>query len=258
MESKKNWEKFIEEGYKYYLPHISIDCAIFGYHAQQMKILLTSWKDVDGRCLPGGYIGINESIDLAANRILKERTGLSELFLQQYHIFGDTQRGNPLKDAELFKKSNIFEKVKGSWLDTRTISIGYYAIVDFQKVVPTPDEFSRECTWFDLHALPNLMFDHNDMVEKALYTIRTQINYLPIGINLLPDQFTLPEIQKLYETILDKKLDRRNFQKKIMNLGVIKPLGERRYIGHHRSPNLYEFDREKYHEVLAFGKGALD
>ena len=257
METENYIVDFIRNGHKYFLPHISIDCAIFGYHETQLKILLTCWKEIDGWCLPGGYIGRQESIHVAANRILKERTGLSDLFLQQYYIFGDIQRVMPMYDEELMKRSVYFEKAKGSWLDDRTMSIGYYAIVDFSKVMLTSDEFSRDCSWVDVQEVPRLMFDHNEMVEKALYTLRTHLNFQPIGINLLQDQFTLPEIQNLYETILGKKLDRRNFQKKILNMGVIKPIGAQRYIGYHRSPNLYMFDCEKYNQALAEGKGSF-
>lgn len=121
----------------------------------------------------------------------------------------------------------------------------------------TSDEFSRECSWVDVQEVPKLMFDHNEMVDKALYPIRMHLNYQPIGINLLQEQFTLPEILNLYETILGKKLDRRNFQKKILNMGVIKPIGEQRYIGYHRSPNLYTFDHDKYNQTLSEGKGSF-
>jgi hypothetical protein len=137
----------------------------------------------------------------------------------------------------------------------RTVSLGYYSLIEFSKAIPKPDEFSSECLWWDIQKLPVLLFDHEQMINKALQTIRAQISYQPFGLNLLPEKFTLPELQKLYETILDRKVDRRNFQKKILSLGIIKNLDQRRKIGPHRSPGLYRFDRIKYKRALSESKG---
>ena len=234
--------EFIANGYKRFIPHLSIDCAIFGYHENQLKVLLRSWKRVDGWCLPGGNIDRSESIDAAANRILNERTGLTDVFLQQYYTFGDFDRLMNPKNEMLLKSSWLYKEARGSWLDNRTVSIGYYALIEFSKAVLKPDEFSKDCAWFDIQRLPVLLFDHENMIKKALNTIRTQLKYQPVGLNLLPAKFTLPELQKLYETILDRKIDRRNFQKKILSMGILKQLDQRRKIGPHRSPNLYSFE----------------
>lgn len=246
---------FIANGHKKFIPQLSIDCTIFGYHENQLKVLLRSWKSVEGWCLPGGNIGRSESIDEAADRILFERTGLRAVFLQQYYTFGDNDRLINAENDELLRSSWFYKEAKGSWLDARTVSIGYYALIEFSKAIIEPDDFSSACTWWDISNLPVLLFDHKQMIGKALQTIRTQLNYQPVGLNLLPPKFTLPELQKLYETILDKKLDRRNFQKKILSIGIIKSLDQRRNIGPHRSPGLYKFDKIKYRKALADSKG---
>ena len=142
---------------------------------------------------------------------------------------------------------------KDNWMLGRFVSIGYYAIVEYSKVSPTPDAFSEDCTWCDIHEVPQLLFDHNEMIDTALNGLRLQIYHQPIGYNLLPEKFTLPEIHMLYETILDKTLDRRNFPKKLLSLGIIKKLKEQRNIGPHRSPFLYKFDKRKYDDALKTG-----
>jgi hypothetical protein len=142
---------------------------------------------------------------------------------------------------------------KDSWLLDRTLTIGYYALVDFSLVNPRPDIFTEECAWCDIHGVPELLFDHNELVEKALKTLQRDIYHQPVGINLLPAKFTLPEIHDLYETILDKSLDRRNFPKKLLGLGIIKKLDEQKSIGPHRSPFLYKFDKRIYEKAIKEG-----
>jgi ADP-ribose pyrophosphatase YjhB (NUDIX family) len=139
------------------------------------------------------------------------------------------------------------------WFAQRFISIGFYALVDFSKAVPTPDIFSESAEWKNLSDIEKLMMDHNQILRKALSTLRLQLNYQPIGFNLLPDKFTMPELQKLYETILDKKLDRRNFQRKILSFGILNKLPETKKGGAHKSPFLYEFNLENYKTALENG-----
>jgi 8-oxo-dGTP diphosphatase len=253
VRQKPNIANFIANGYKKFIPHLSIDCTIFGYHENQLRVLLIKWKDVEGCCLPGGKIGYSESIDDAATRILSDITGLTDVFLQQYYTFGESNRLS--QNESLLKSSWLYNEAKGSWLDARTVSIGYYALIEFSKAIPKPDEFSSDCSWWDIRKLPLLLFDHERMIRIALQTLRAQLSYQPVGLNLLPEKFTLPELQKLYETILDRKIDRRNFQKKILSLGIIKNLEQRRKIGPHRSPGLYRFDRTKYKKALTDSKG---
>jgi len=123
-----------------------------------------------------------------------------------------------------------------TWYNQRFISIGFYALVDFTKVIPKPDSFSDIADWKNINEIETLMLDHNLILQKALNTLRVQLNYQPIGYNLLPDQFTMPELQKLYETILDKKLDRRNFQRKMLSFNILNKLEIRKTGGAHKSP----------------------
>jgi len=247
-------EDFVRNGYKEYLPHVSIDCAIFGYHDQQLKILLIKHKLILGWCLPGGYIKRTERLVEAANRIVKERTGIDNLFLQQFKTFGDPNRSRFKEfDKEEFFKATGVSIDKGSWLIDDTISIGFYAITDFSLTVPKPDVMSNECVWCDLSELPKLEFDHDQMVIDALHTLRIQLYHYPIGYTMLPKKFTLSEIHALYQALLGKKLDVSNFPKKLIALGLLKKLNEKRSIGPHRSPHLYCFDKKKYEKALREG-----
>jgi len=254
MKSQQDIEDFVQNGHKHYVPHVSIDCAIFGYHERQLKILLINIKTVDGLCLPGGYIKRTETLTEAAQRIVAERTGLKDLFLQQFKTFGDPGRARMSKVDE--KKLSVILGVgmdENNWLMDQTISIGFYAITDFSKVDPRPDFLSDYCRWYDVRELPKLLFDHGEMVKDALHMMELQLYHYPIGINLLPSTFTLTEIHALYETLLGKKLDARNFSKKLVFLGVIKKLNRKRNIGPHRSPFLYRFDKVEYGRALREG-----
>jgi len=254
MSRESDIEDFINNGHKQFLHHLSIDCVIFGYHEQQLKVLLLKWKQSHEWSLPGGFIKLDETLDEAAARILRERTGLSELFLQQYHTFGHPQR-SLRSDAHIAHLSSVFNSPvkKDNWLLQRTVSIGYYSVTEYSLVNPQPDYFSDECTWFDINAVPHLVFDHNLIITEALKALRMQIYHQPIGYKLLAEKFTLPEIHDLYETILGKQLDRRNFAKKLISTGVIKKLNEQKKIGAHRSPFLYKFDKRKYDKALKEG-----
>jgi ADP-ribose pyrophosphatase YjhB (NUDIX family) len=215
---------------------------------------LLKWKQSENWSLPGGFIKLDETLDGAASRILTERTGLSELFLQQYHVFGEPKRSErSQKDIEHLASIWKTKVAKGHWLLKRTVSIGYYAVTEYSRVTPQADYFSEECLWHDIQGVPKLIFDHNLIIDEALKALRMQIYHQPIGYNLLPEKFTLPEIHDLYETILDKELDRRNFPKKLLSIGIIKKLNEQKNIGAHRSPFLYKFDKRKYDKALKEG-----
>jgi 8-oxo-dGTP diphosphatase len=140
-----------------------------------------------------------------------------------------------------------------SWFNQRFISVGFYALLDFSKVEPQHDDFSDLCTWKPLNEIDNLMLDHNQILNKALDNLRIQLNYQPVGYNLLPDKFTMPELQKLYETILGKELDRRNFQRKMLSYDILTRLEERKTGGAHKAPFLYEFNLENYQKALQNG-----
>ncbi len=253
MNSQNEVRDFIEDGHAVYLRHLSIDSVIFGYHEQQLKVLLLKWKG-GLWTLAGGFIRRDEPLQEAATRILYERTGLADLFLHQFKIFGEP--GRSVRSAEEIKNlEEICQTAvpQNHWLLDRTLSIGYYAVTEYSKVTPQPDFFSESCEWWDVEDLPPLIFDHRLITQEALKALRVNIYHQPIGFNLLPEKFTLPEIHELYETILGKKLDRRNFPKKLLSLGIIKKLAERRKIGAHRSPFLYKFDKKKYDKALSEG-----
>ncbi len=245
MKTESELNEFIQNGHKTHLPNLTLDCAIFGYHEQQLKILLAKWKMLGGYSLPGGFVGRKEPLSVAADRILKERTSLKKVFLQQYHTFGD---------SEFRSQNHKYPHLpKDNWLRERTLSIGYYALVDYSRVTVEEDFLTEKYVWQDIKKIPKLLFDHNEMLENALHHMRINLYHQPIGYNLLEKKFTLPEIQSLYETILGKRLDRRNFPKKLMSLGLIKDTNEVRSIGQHRSPKLYTFDKKKYDQCIKEG-----
>jgi 8-oxo-dGTP diphosphatase len=239
---------FLEHGHEIYLRHLSIDCVIFGFHENELKVLLLKLKNKDLWCLPGGFIRKNDSLDDAATRVLNDRTGLSDVFLQQFHAFGEPNRDKT--------KTGFMSNVKGSWMMDRFVTLGYYALVEYSKVSPQADMFSDDCRWCDIHSIPPLMYDHKQILDKALDVLRLSLNDHPIGYNLLPEKFTMPELQKLYETILDKPIDRRNFQKKILGLDIVVRLNERKTGGAHKAPYLYRFDKRKYDRALREGLGS--
>lgn len=242
----------LEKGDILYQAGISVDCVIFGFHEQQLKILLLKVDTVHKWALPGGFIKKTEPIEAAAYRVLQERTGVKDIFLQQFHVFGAPDRS----DASIHQKRylNFGVKIpKDNWLIQRFITVGFYALVDFNKVSIQPSEQEAQWQWMDIEYLNSLMMDHAAIVQKALETLRTQIAYLPIGKNLLPRKFTMPELQKLYETILNQKLDRRNFQRKLLSFGILNRLTETKKGGAHKAAYLYTFNEKKYQKALKEG-----
>jgi ADP-ribose pyrophosphatase YjhB (NUDIX family) len=237
---------------KEYLQHISLDCVVFGFHSNQLKVLLLRMRNTGIWALPGGFVCEDESIEVAANRVLKERTGLDEIFLHQFNVFSDPQRSkhNPAVSDMILSGITYPEK---SWFDQRFISIGFYALVEFSQVQPQPDSFSDICEWINLDHIGNLMMDHNQILLKALETLRIQLTFQPIGYNLLPEKFTLSELRKLYETILGKELDRRNFQRKILAYNILIRLEEVKQGVAHKAPALYKFNLENYKRALEEG-----
>jgi ADP-ribose pyrophosphatase YjhB (NUDIX family) len=230
------------------IPQLTLDCVVLGFHRDQLRVLLLRWKGTQEWSLPGGPVNQAESVDGAAYRILKERTGLEQIFLQQFHVFGEVVRYDRQKIQEKLK--HLIDPDK--WYQ-RAVSLGYYALVDYSKVQPSPDEFTDECAWWNLKELPELLFDHIHIIEEAKKALRLQLSWAPIGNKLLPDKFTLPELQRLYETILGRTLDPRNFQRKMLSMDILDRLPERRKGGAHKSPYLYQFNQEKYEAVLKEG-----
>lgn len=237
---------------KKFLRGLSIDCVIFGFHDNELKVLLLETPNDHKWSLPGGYIRKEEDLDQAAYRMLRERTQLENVFLDQFSVFGKTDRKDDTYFNSLFLQGYVDEPTY-QWISTRTVTVGYYALVDYSKVVTKPDEFALDCQWYSPQELPTLTFDHKEIIENALETLRLKLRFQPVGINLLPTKFTMPEFQALYETILGEKLDRRNFQRKMLSYGILKKLPERRKGGAHKAPYLYTFDIKGYNEALKIG-----
>jgi ADP-ribose pyrophosphatase YjhB (NUDIX family) len=252
MVTSDTLKDFLIDAPEIYLSSLSVDCVIFGFHDNQLKVLLLKMKNVKQWALPGGFILKDEDMDRAARRVLRERTGLSEIFLQQFNVFGKPKRSDPHFHRQLFEKNGI-EMKNDHWLFQRFVTVGYYALVEYSHVNPRADDFSDECSWRDIDDLPYLMMDHAEILKKALETLRSHLSYHPVGYNLLSEKFTMPELQKLYETILDKKLDRRNFQRKILSYGILKKLKEVKAGVAHKAPYLYRFDLRKYQQALKEG-----
>ncbi|MBD0258859.1 MAG: NUDIX hydrolase [Cytophagales bacterium] len=193
-----------------------------------------------------------EDVEAAAGRVLYDRTGLTGVFLRQFYLFGRPDRSH----SDFNRKMLEARQIPGDsphWFLQRFLTLGFYALVDFSRATPRADTLSEDCRWWDLAAVPGLILDHGQILQKALETLRLQLDHEPIGHKLLPEKFTMPELQKLYETILGKKLDRRNFQRRILGFGILERLEERRSGGAHKAPYFYRFDPHHYHLALQDG-----
>ncbi|WP_349815581.1 NUDIX domain-containing protein [Chryseobacterium sp. Marseille-Q3244] len=245
MDSREQILQKSAEAKELFLPHISVDPVVFGFDQNELKVLLVKMKYRKQWLLPGGYVRRDEDLDEAVVRVLEDRAGVTDVFLEEFGVFGRKNRSQLYFeefDETLFQKQ-------------RFISVGYYALYNSSEINPVADDVSEACEWVYLHQLPEIDFamDHREIIEKALLTLREKISSKPIGYNLMPEKFTLPELQKLYEAILGKILNRGNFYRKIKNLNVLKKLDEQRYVGAHRSPDLYSFDIENYEKALENG-----
>lgn len=249
MNSKEQILQRSIEAKEIFLPHLSADPVIFGFDQKELKVLLIKMNYRKLWLLPGGYVGKNEDLDEAVVRILKDRVGITtDVYLDEFGVFGKRNR------SELYFEDfddTLFHK-------QRFISIGYYALYNPSRFNLVPDELSESCEWIYMSQLSEieLAMDHREIIEKALLALREKISIKPIGYNLLPEKFTLSELQKLYEAILGKDLNRGNFYRKIKNLGILNKLEEQRRGGAHKSPDLYSFDEEKYAQALKNGLNA--
>jgi len=225
---------------KGYLTNIAYDSVIFGFSGEKLKILLMEYHNTGLFALPGGFVGREENLDDAVKRSLKERTGLDNIYLEQYYTFGDKTRHKP--DVLLaILKANGYKPDNNHWLLDRFISVCYYALINYNDVVPKPDALSDSCTWYDINRLPVLILDHTVIIEKALQTLRFNIDRKIISVSLLPPRFTMKELQQVYEAILGKKLRRTSFQRKMLGLGILKR-HEKHYSGKaHKAPYIYSF-----------------
>lgn len=211
----------------------TIDCLLFGFDGAELKVLLIERnKDPykDWWALPGFFVEEEESIDQSASRILYELTGLRNIFMEQYHTFGDVQR-HP---------------------QGRVISIAYYAVLrlDKEEALKPVSSYARDARWINVTELPELAFDHRKMFDLGLEKIRRRIKHQPIAFELLPLKFTLSQLQQIYEIMLGKKLDKRNFRKKMLGFGILKALGEKQKGVSFRAAWLYKFDKRKYSKLF--------
>ena len=216
--------------YKYPHPSVTTDCVIFGFDGSRLKVLLVERgvEPFKGKwALPGGFLRMDESAEQGALRELQEETGLKTAYIKQFHTFTDPDR-DPRE---------------------RVITIAYYALVRLQDVVAGDD--AARAGWFSLDEVPSLAFDHDRILRTAIQEIRRQIHFEPVGFELLPPEFTVKELQLLYEAILDVKFDRRNFYKKMQHLELltqVKTSAQER-----RQPFLFRFNAEKYSELKQKG-----
>ena len=238
---------------KNYVNQSSIECVIFGYEDKTLKVLVSKLNfKGDFYALQGGFILQEEDVDEAAKRILEERTGIKGIYLEQFKVFGKADRKrktfiDKLIEANYLEQGEeITSSFSYQWFTSRFISIGYYALVDIKKVSPTLTELDTSIEWCDIHDIPDLIMDYNDIFEAALTSLKEDIDQKLNAFNLLPEKFTINEVQEIYETIFEKTYVRTNFQKKILEMNVLERL-EKKYTGaKNKAPYLYKLRELKY------------
>ncbi|MAU70661.1 MAG: NUDIX hydrolase [Pseudozobellia sp.] len=228
------------------ISQLSIDCTIFGYQEKRLKVLISQLNfKGDFLALPAGFVYQNESIDQSAHRILTERTGLKDIYLQQFWVFGEKDRNYSKFMGQLFafnpelKPNDEMGNERLTWFSKRFISIGYYALVDINKVQLNKSGLDHSLEWYNFNELPDLIFDHNEQTSKAYRALQLHLDENLLGFNLLPEKFTMKEIQQVYEAVYDRPFRRNNFQKKMLDLGVLERL-EKKYTGaNNKAPYFY-------------------
>jgi 8-oxo-dGTP diphosphatase len=247
ISASTDWNEFDFDGT--FLPGLSVDTVIFGFHDRQLMVLLLQYRNTRSFALPGGFILKKENGDDAAHRVLKDRTGLSHIYLEQFHTFADYDRFDPSFMKQIMKGRGM--KTSGDhFLLRRFVSIGYYALVDFTKAVPAADGLADACKWHDLNQLPPLIQDHDRIIRKALSSLRENLDKKLVGFNLLPEVFTMGELQALYETVLGESFRRTSFQRKMLNLGILKRVDKKWTGAAHKAPYLYQFLPGKKRETV--------
>jgi 8-oxo-dGTP diphosphatase len=220
--------------YEYPRPSVTVDCVVFGLDEGDLKVLLIERGEPPFRgkwALPGGFVRMDESLDQAARRELKEETGLSDVFLEQLYTYGQVTR-DP----------------RG-----RVISVAYYALVNLSGRALHASTDASSAAWFAVSDMPSVAFDHADILARALLRLKGKVRYEPIGFELLPAKFTLSQLQRLYETVLERELDKRNFRKKILSMGILVETDEIQQDVAHRAARLYRFDEERYKRLRKKG-----
>ena len=218
--------------YDYPRPAVTTDCVIFGYDGKELKVLLIERGIEPFKgcwAFPGGFLNMDEDALAGARRELKEETGLEDAFIEQFHTFSE-----PGRDPR-----------------GRVITIAHYALVKIQEVEGGDD--AAQARWFPIGEVPPLAFDHDRILRMAMSRLKEKIHFEPVGFELLPDVFTMPQLQNLYEAILEVHFDRRNFASKMLTLGILEDTGDRPAGASSRIPVSYRFNKEKYNELKAKG-----
>ena len=218
--------------YEYPHPSVTTDCVIFGFDGTKLSVLLIKRgvEPYEGKwAFPGGFLKMEEDAETGAKRELQEETGLEDAYMRQFHTFSAPER-DPRE---------------------RVITIAYYALVRMQEVQGGDD--AAEARWFTLDKVPQLAFDHDRILRKAEQALRQQIHFEPVGFELLPEEFTIKELQNLYEAILDVRFDRRNFYNKMKRLGMLEQLGETVNPSQKKEAFLFRFNKAKYDELKQKG-----
>ncbi|WNJ19490.1 NrtR DNA-binding winged helix domain-containing protein [Pontibacter sp. G13] len=228
--------QYLQQASEWYLPHVSVDITIIGFQEGTLKVLLLD--SGEKWTLPGGYIGKEESMNDAAVRVLEDRTGLTGQYLKLFQVFGDKSRNFKEDIREMFRQQG-FEWKEDLWINDRYISMAYYALVDLDQVHPTGGKMNQPHAWHDLNDLPPMWMDHAQIAQGALEQLKRDITIEQISFNLLPEEFTMPQLHRLHETILDKKLERSRFQKKMLALNLFERLPKLKEDVPHRKPYLY-------------------
>ena len=214
--------------YEYARPALAVDCAVFGLD-ESLKVLLIE-RGLDpfkgSWALPGGFVEMDESLDQAARRELEEETSLKNVFLEQLYTFSQ-----PDRDPR-----------------DRVVSVGYFALVRLSDHRLQAATDANDARWFDVQKLPKLAFDHAKILKMAKERLQGKVRYQPIGFELLPKKFTLRQLQQLYEVVLERELDKRNFRKKILSMGILTELDEVESGVAHRAARLYRFNKTNYQD----------
>ncbi|MBO0329931.1 NUDIX hydrolase [[Muricauda] lutisoli] len=231
-----DFKEFIENGEKLYLPNLSVDMVIIAFHKGQLKCLLLQ---IGGKwLLPGGYILRTESVEDATVRILRERTGLKDPHFKFLSVFGGEDRKFTEEWRQFLENNNIYF-TEGCWLNDRFVTLAHYSLVDFEKTHPVLGDIDSAFQWFNMDALPNMWMDHKDIVLTAKERLKEDIKQEQLTYNLLPNEFTMPQLHQLHETILGETLDRSRFQKKMIASGVFERLPKLKKESPGRNPYQY-------------------
>lgn len=228
---------------KIHLPHIAYDSVIFGFAEGELKILILEYHNTGLFALPGGFVRVDENLNDAVLRGLKERTGLTNIYLEQFYTFGDVSRFKPDEMRIILEANGENPEGRLRWMLDRFISVAYYALISYNKVIPKPDALSDSCTWYPVNKLPRLIQDHRLIVKKAVQALRDNLDRKLVGGNLLAKKFTMKQLQKVYEEILGKKLRRTTFQRKMLAADVLKRHEKLFFGGAHKAPYLYSFKK---------------